>query len=91
MFHTYTIRAAFAKSFWTVQVMEDDTRTVWHRSGAVVTGEHNAALDKFYDASQNAERMIVLFKKNDELSMRHPYLAGDYEHQDKLQAMGVEV
>jgi hypothetical protein len=78
--------------------MEDDTRTVWHRSGAVVTGEHtvvtgehNAALDKFYDASQSAERMIVLFKKNDELSMRHPYLAGDYEHQDKLEAMGVEV
>jgi hypothetical protein len=91
MLHTYTIRAAFSKSFWTVQVMEDDTRTVWHRSGAVVTGEHNAALDKFYDASQSAERMIVLFKKNDELSMRHPYLAGDYEHQDKLEAMGVEV
>jgi len=87
MSHTYTIRAAFSKSFWTVQVMEDDTRTVWHRSGAVVTGEHNAALDKFYDASQSAERMIVLFKKNDELE----YLAGDYEHQDKLQAMGVEV
>ena len=85
--HSYKITAVFATSHWMVKITEDNRRIVWHRSNNFSTGEHNEHLDKFLAAQQEAQRMIQTFKQIN----NPPAISRCYEHEDKLQTMGVEV
>ena len=85
--HSYKITAVFATSHWMVKITEDNRRIVWNRSRAFDTGEHNEQLDLFCAAQRDAQRMIQVYKRINTGSTFTPC----YEHQDKLEAMGVEV